>query len=117
MTRTTVPAMIALLTAAVLSGAAHAQAPDRPYYGPYSVYGPGLTYRQPDFYYGPLGTTFLRAQTTVTVPDGGAHGWSRAMAPFAKDAMSSARRCWARSLSRAGRSATSAMGARSRAAR
>jgi Flp pilus assembly secretin CpaC len=39
------------------------------YFGPYSVYGPGLTYRQPSFYYGPYAT--VRANTTVSAPDGG----------------------------------------------
>jgi Bacterial type II and III secretion system protein len=38
--------------------------------GPYSVYGPGLTYRQPDFYVGPLTTSF-RVRTSVSVPDRG----------------------------------------------
>jgi hypothetical protein len=40
------------------------------YTGPYSVYGPGLTYRQPSYSAGPL-TTSVRASTTVLVPDGG----------------------------------------------
>src|SRR5437870_13468372 len=39
-------------------------------YGPYSVYGPGLTYRQPSFYSGPFPTS-VRVQTSVLVPDGG----------------------------------------------
>jgi Flp pilus assembly secretin CpaC len=39
-------------------------------YGPYSVYGRGLTYRQPSFYSGPSSTS-VRAQTSVLVPDGG----------------------------------------------
>ncbi len=34
-------------------------------YGPNSVYGPGLTYRQPSF------PTSVRVQTSVLVPDGG----------------------------------------------
>ena len=60
----------------------------RDYTGPYSVYGPGLTYKQPSDYTGPYSTrgqgqssrpffasgptsTFLGVDTTVTVPDGG----------------------------------------------
>ena len=47
-------------------------APSRtPYLGPYSVYGPGLSYRQPTFYYGPLRTTTIGVQTSVSVPDRG----------------------------------------------
>ena len=42
-----------------------------PYYGPYSVYGPGLSYRQPSFYYGPLRVTTVGVQTSVSVPDRG----------------------------------------------
>jgi hypothetical protein len=40
------------------------------YYGPYSVYGPGLTYRQASYYAGPLATS-VRVNTSVVVPDGG----------------------------------------------
>src|SRR4051794_34568412 len=61
----------------------------RDYYGPYSVYGPGLTYKQPSYYYGPYSAygpgltgrrsssvsvptfTTLRASSSVVVPDGG----------------------------------------------
>jgi len=40
------------------------------YYGPYSVYGPGLTYRQPYAASRPAATS-LSVQTSVSVPDGG----------------------------------------------
>jgi hypothetical protein len=40
------------------------------YTGPYSVYGPGLTYRQPFFGSRPTFTS-IAASTSVTVPDGG----------------------------------------------
>jgi hypothetical protein len=46
---------------------------------PYSVYGPGLTYRPPSRYFGPY--TSLSAGTTIRVPDGGeglAASYSRA---------------------------------------
>jgi hypothetical protein len=52
----------------------------RDYLGPYSVYGPGLTYKQPSGYTGPLRQrpfsvfptfTSLSVNTSVTVPDGG----------------------------------------------
>jgi hypothetical protein len=39
-------------------------------YGPYSVYGPGLTYRQSSFSAG-TSPTSVRVQTSVSVPDGG----------------------------------------------
>jgi hypothetical protein len=38
------------------------------YLGPYSVYGPGLTFRPPPFYYGPYSR--LSVATSVRVPDG-----------------------------------------------
>ena len=81
-----------LLLAGSMTATASAQSADRSsgYYGPYSVYGPGLTYKQPSAYYGPYSvygpgltyrqaptfatrpeSTFLRVQTSVSVPDGG----------------------------------------------
>ncbi len=39
------------------------------YYGPYSVYGPGLMYRQPSSSVGPYGTSVRVG--SVLVPDGG----------------------------------------------
>src|SRR5262245_54551688 len=60
----------ALLLAVQAPAGASAQAPDRSYYGPYSVYGPGLTYVQRPAV-SPISSTFLRAQTSVSVPDGG----------------------------------------------
>ena len=70
-----------LLSAALLLTAESSRAEERfslrpapsstPYYGPYSVYGPGLTYRQPSFYYGPLRLSSFAVQTSVSVPDGG----------------------------------------------
>jgi len=83
--------LAALLLAGCMTATAHAQSSDRSsgYYGPYSVYGPGLTYKQPSAYYGPYSvygpglssraptfvtppeSTFVRVQTSVSVPDGG----------------------------------------------
>jgi hypothetical protein len=83
--------LAALLWAGAAATPAHAQSPSRGssgYYGPYSVYGPGLTYKQPSGYYGPYATrgpgltvrqsavsvptfTTLSATTSVVVPDGG----------------------------------------------
>jgi Flp pilus assembly secretin CpaC len=63
-------AVLAAVVVAIFPAVASAQAPDRSYYGPYSVYGPGLTYVQRSAV-SPLSTTLLRAQTTVSVPDRG----------------------------------------------
>lgn len=59
---------IALLVVALAPAFASAQ--DRPYYGPYSVYGPGLTYIQRPTV-SPFSTTTIGVQTSVLVPDGG----------------------------------------------
>jgi hypothetical protein len=84
--------LAALLWAGAVAVPAHAQSSDRGsgnVYGPYSVYGPGLTYKQSSGYYGPYSVygpgltyrapsfttvptfTSVRARTSVVVPDGG----------------------------------------------
>jgi hypothetical protein len=84
--------LLAALVAAAVAAPASAQSGDRRssgYYGPYSVYGPGLTYKAPSGYYGPYsvygpGLTYRQASfstrptftsvnvgTSVVVPDGG----------------------------------------------
>src|SRR5260370_30865832 len=74
--RPTLPVLGVLLLALVLAAPARAQSsvPARRTlsndYGPYAVYGPGLTYRQPSFYSGPYSTS-VRARSSVLVPDGG----------------------------------------------
>jgi hypothetical protein len=89
------PALLVLATllgAAVIATPARAQSANRGagnVYGPYSVYGPGLTYKPPSYNYGPYSVygpgltyrqpsyvsvptfTSLRAQSSVVVPDGG----------------------------------------------
>src|SRR5262249_47139820 len=70
---------VVLSLAATLTPRAGAQAPARPYYGPYSVYNSNLTALKPAFVNVPTFTT-LGVQTTVTVPDGGSAlvgGYSR----------------------------------------
>ena len=86
--RTTYVVLVALLVASV-AAPARAQSSGN-VYGPYSVYGPGLTYKQPSGYYGPYSVygpgltyrqapsftvrpevTSLRLQSSVVVPDGG----------------------------------------------
>jgi hypothetical protein len=64
--------LAALLAAAAVAAPARAQpsVSGNGYYGPYSVYGPGLTYRQPSFYAGPYGTS-LTVRSSLTVPDRG----------------------------------------------
>src|SRR5690349_5367191 len=86
--RPTALILAALLWAGAAAAPARAQSSSG-YYGPYSVYGPGLTYKAPSGYYGPYSVygrgltvkgqsftavptfTSLRAQTSVSVPDGG----------------------------------------------
>jgi Flp pilus assembly secretin CpaC len=84
--------LAALLWVGAVAAPVHAQSSDRGsgnVYGPYSVYGPGLTYKQTSKYYGPYSVygpgltgrgasfttvptfTTVRASTSVTVPDGG----------------------------------------------
>jgi hypothetical protein len=89
----TISVALAVLLAASVTTPARAQSADRgsgSVYGPYSVYGPGLTYKQPSAYYGPYSVygpgltyrqpptfttrperTFVAAQSSVLVPDGG----------------------------------------------
>jgi hypothetical protein len=83
---------LVVLTTLLLAGAAAAPARAQSsgnVYGPYSVYGPGLTYKQPSSYYGPYSVygpgltyrqpasssspyaTSVRVQSSVFVPDGG----------------------------------------------
>ena len=91
--RTTSLVLAALLLAGSVGTSASAQSSDRGsgyVYGPYSVYGPGLTYKQPSAYYGPYSVygpgltyrqpptfttrperTFVGVQSSVLVPDGG----------------------------------------------
>jgi hypothetical protein len=90
--RPTVLLLAALLWAGAAAAPARAQSSDRGssgYYGPYSVYGPGLTYKGPSDYTGPYSVygpgltykaptfysrptyTSLGVRTSVTVPDGG----------------------------------------------
>jgi hypothetical protein len=69
-------AVLAVALVTLGPAVAGAQTADRPYYGPYSVYGPGLSYTQRPGYTGPLAsrpfaTTTLGIQTSVSVPDGG----------------------------------------------
>jgi hypothetical protein len=67
--------IIVLVLLAALAPAAHAQVSGSSsvilsnVYGPYAVYGPGLTYRPPTFYYGAYSTR-LSVATSVAVPDG-----------------------------------------------
>jgi hypothetical protein len=86
--RTTVVLLAALLGAGAAAAPARAQSSSG-YYGPYSVYGPGLTYKGSSGYYGPYSvygpglsykapafssrptSTSLGVRTSVTVPDGG----------------------------------------------
>jgi hypothetical protein len=64
----------ALLMTVVLAAAARAQSipsvRSTKDFGPYSVYGPGLTYKQPSFNNSPYATS-IRTQTSVRVPDRG----------------------------------------------
>jgi hypothetical protein len=86
--RTTVLLLAALLWAGATAAPARAQSSSG-YYGPYSVYGPGLTYKGSSDYTGPYSVygpgltykgsafysrptyTSLGVRTSVTVPDGG----------------------------------------------
>lgn len=90
--RLTVLLLAALFGMGAAAAPARAQSSNRGssgYYGPYSVYGPGLTYKAPSGYYGPYSAygpgltyrapasfsrptfTSVRAQTSVVVPDRG----------------------------------------------
>lgn len=68
--RCLLPGLVMLMLPATVA----AQLPERPYYGPYSVYGPGLTHTPRADYLGPLAvrpfaTTTIGIQTSVRVPE------------------------------------------------
>jgi hypothetical protein len=85
--RCTLLVLAGVLCAGAVATPARAQSSDRKDYGPYSVYGPGLTYKPPTGYYGPYsgyGSDLTKRQPStsvspsnyvrvgsVLVPDGG----------------------------------------------
>jgi hypothetical protein len=74
--RPCLPIFAVLLLAATPGASAWAQSPSSSgasltnVYGPYSVYGPGLTFHQSSFSYSPYSTS-IGLQSSVRVPDGG----------------------------------------------